>query len=130
MTHRPVILFIGCALLIGATSAPTPPADPKTTKGPQCLNLSQLDHSEVVDDKTILFHMKGGKIWRNDLPFGCPRLGYEKAFSHKTTINQICTVDIITVLNNYGGSGLQEEASCGLGDFTAYIPPPKDKAVK
>ena len=109
----------GAALCVWAA-----PAHASTdAKAPTCLHLSQIDHTEVVDDQTILFHMRGKQIWQNKLPYKCPSLGFEKAFSHKTSTNDYCTVDIITVL--YTGGGLREGASCGLGNFTAYTPPPK-----
>ena len=113
----------------GPQSAPaSASAKPETT---DCIDLIRIDRSEVVDDQTILFHMKGGKVWKNTLPYKCPRLGFEKAFSHKTSINRLCSVDIITVLDT---TARMPGASCGLGKFEAYTPPPKgskaDKAVE
>lgn len=96
-------------------------AKPETT---DCIDLIRIDRSEVVDDQTILFHMKGGKIWKNTLPYKCPRLGFERAFSHKTSINRLCSVDTITVLDT---SARMPGATCGLGTFEAYTPPPKDE---
>ncbi len=93
------------------------------TKNPNCLSLSQVDHTEVLDDQTILFYMHGKKIWKSTLPYKCPSLGYEKSFSHKTSTNDYCSIDIITVI--YSAGGLREGPSCGLGPFTAYTPPPK-----
>ncbi len=107
------------ALLLSGAQAATAADD----KAPNCLQLSQIDHTEVVDDQTILFYMRGKQIWKNTLPYKCPSLGFEKAFSHKTSTNDYCSVDTITVLYNAGG--LREGASCGLGKFTAYTPPPK-----
>ncbi len=97
-------------------------------KNPHCLNLSEVDHTEVLDGQTILFYMHGKKIWKNTLPYKCPSLGYEKAFSHKTSTNNYCSVDIITVI--YSAGGMQEGASCGLGPFTPYTPPPKPDKKK
>lgn len=115
-----------CAATAGNSGAQSAPAaaegsKPETT---DCIDLIRIDRSEVVDDQTILFHMKGGKIWKNTLPYKCPRLGFEKAFSHKTSINRLCSVDIITVLDT---SARMPGASCGLGKFEAYTPPPKEK---
>ena len=92
-----------------------------------CIDLIRIDRSEVVDDQTILFHMKGGKIWRNRLPYKCPQLGFEKAFSHKTSINRLCSIDTITVLNT---TARMPGATCGLGEFEAYTPPAKDGEAK
>lgn len=112
----------------GPQSAPataaTAAARPETT---DCIDLIRIDRSEVVDDQTILFHMKGGKVWKNTLPYKCPRLGFEKAFSHKTSINRLCSIDVITVLDT---SARMPGASCGLGKFEAYTPPKGKKAEK
>src|SRR3546814_19268179 len=58
--------------------------------------------------------MNGSKIYRNTLPNSCPSLGSERKFSYKTSISQLCSGDIITVLHNMGG-GLDRGVSCGLG---------------
>ena len=55
-------------------------------------------------------------------------MGFEKAFSHKSSFNEYCSVDTITVLHT--GGGLRDGATCGLGDFTAYTPPPKPDPSK
>lgn len=97
---------------------------PETT---DCVDLIRIDRSEVLDDQTILFHMKGGKVWKNTLPYKCPRLGFEKAFIHKTSINRLCSVDTITVLDT---TTRMPGPSCGLGKFEAYTPPPKGKKAE
>lgn len=118
-------LLLGASLAQAAEPAPapapaTPPAAPQTV---DCLDLIQIDRTQVLDDQTILFHMKNRKIWKNTLPYKCPQLGFEKAFKYKTSIGRICNVDMITVLHT--GGGIMEGATCGLGKFEAYTPPPK-----
>lgn len=81
-----------------------------------CVTLSQVRSSKVIDDRTIDFKMAGGKVYRNTLPHSCPSLGFEERFSHRTSLNQLCSVDTIRVLQSYG-SGLHEGAGCGLGKF-------------
>jgi hypothetical protein len=81
-----------------------------------CITLSQIRSSKVIDDRTIDFKMTGGKVYRNTLPYSCPSLGFEERFSYRTGLNQLCDVDTIRVLQSYGG-GLQEGAGCGLGKF-------------
>ncbi|MCH8683891.1 DUF6491 family protein [Pedomonas mirosovicensis] len=126
----PLALVGGCAASAGNTgaqsaNAPAAQTAAKQAGGPQtvdCIDLIRIDRTEVLDDQTILFHMKGGKIWRNRLPYKCPQLGFEKAFSHKTTISRLCSIDTITVLNT---TARMPGATCGLGEFEAYTPPPK-----
>lgn len=81
-----------------------------------CITLTQVRSSDVIDDRTIDFKMAGGKVYRNTLPYSCPSLGFEERFSHRTSLNQLCNVDTIRVLQSYG-SGLHEGAGCGLGKF-------------
>lgn len=81
-----------------------------------CVNRSQIRSTNVVDDRTIDFKMVGGKVYRNTLPNRCPGLGFEEAFSYRTSINQLCNVDIIRVLRNFGGR-IDEGTACGLGKF-------------
>jgi len=81
-----------------------------------CVPLSQVRSSRVIDDRTIDFTLAGGKVYRNTLPYSCPSLASEERFSHRTSLNQLCSVDTIRVLQSFGG-GLQEGAGCGLGKF-------------
>lgn len=85
-------------------------------KAVDCIQISTIRSSNVRDDRTIDFETNGGKVYRNTLPNSCPSLGFEKRFSYSTSIPQLCSVDIITVLQS-GGPGLMRGASCGLGKF-------------
>lgn len=93
------------------------PAAEVTGKPVSCINLSQIRSSQVRDDRTIDFMLSGGKVYRNELPYQCGGLGFERAFTYSTSLTQLCNVDIITVLQNFGGR-LNRGASCGLGEFT------------
>jgi hypothetical protein len=79
-----------------------------------CVQLRSIQSTSVHGDSTIDFHMGGGKVYRNTLPNSCPSLGFEERFLYKTSLSQLCSVDIITVLQS---PGLSQGASCGLGKF-------------
>jgi len=79
-----------------------------------CVQTTNIRSTSVHGDQVIDFHMTGGKVYRNTLPMSCPNLGFEERFLYRTTISQLCSVDIITVLQS---PGLQQGASCGLGQF-------------
>lgn len=100
--------------------------DPYVASGKplNCIPLRHIRTSNVRDDRTIDFVVNGRKIYRNTLPQSCPNLGSERRFSYRTTISQLCSVDIITVLWNTG-PGLQPGASCGLGEFQPMEKPAK-----
>ncbi|GGE21345.1 hypothetical protein GCM10011529_29960 [Polymorphobacter glacialis] len=85
-----------------------------------CVNIQNIRQTNVIDDSTIDFVMRGGETLRNRLPNSCPQLGFERAFSYSTSISQLCSVDIITVLQQ--GGGIRRGASCGLGPFTPIAP--------
>jgi hypothetical protein len=87
-----------------------------TPTGPavDCITTSQIRETRVHGDSTIDFIMNGRKVYRNTLPNACPSLGIEERFLYKPSINQLCSVDIITVLQS---PGIRQGASCGLGKF-------------
>ncbi len=83
----------------------------------QCISLIRIDHTDVIDNQNILFYMKGKDIYRNHLPYPCSGLGgINDGFMYRTSLNQLCNVDIITVLDNLG-FGFSPRNSCGLGLF-------------
>jgi len=117
--HLPLLALLG-TLALGAQ------ADAKTDKDAwkaaqpvgkpiSCIPLTQIRESRVRDDQTIDFYMNGGKVYRSVLPNSCPQLGFEKRFAFKTSLSELCSTDIITVLRE--GPGLMRGASCGLGQF-------------
>jgi hypothetical protein len=93
------------------------PAAAVTGPDEACIPVHQFSQTVVRDGRTIDFLSSGRRGWRNVLPSDCPGLATERAFSFSTSLSQLCSTDIIRVLQNYGG-GLQPGASCGLGRFT------------
>ena len=37
----------------------------------QCISLTQLDRTDIIDDRNILFYMRGNEIYLNQLPHRC-----------------------------------------------------------
>ena len=110
------------ALAITAVAAPgmardlqAIPAAVEAGTPESCIPLRQIRETRVHGDRTIDFIMNGRKVYRNTLPYACPGLGFEERFSYETSLSQLCSVDIITVL--YTTPVLQRGASCGLGQF-------------
>jgi hypothetical protein len=60
--------------------------------------------------------MRGGDVYRNDLPNRCPNLEFEQRFMYRVTANRLCDLDVITVIDDVG-FGFMPGASCGLGKF-------------
>ncbi len=79
-----------------------------------CIHLRSIQETRVRNDQVIDFRTSSKKWYRNTLPSSCPSLGFEERFLYKTSLSQLCSADIITVLY---GSPLTRGASCGLGKF-------------
>jgi hypothetical protein len=89
-----------------------------------CVTVTRIRSTKIIDNRTIDFKLAGGKVYRNTLPHNCPGLAMEDRFSYRVSTSQLCSVDIIRVLQNMGGQ-LSEGAGCGLGKFQ-----PVEKAAK
>lgn len=82
----------------------------------RCISLSRISRTEVLNDHNILFYMRGGQIYRNQLPHRCPGLRRQQPFMYRTSLSQLCDLDVVTVLHDHG-FGFTPGASCGLGRF-------------
>ena len=126
---RKLMFIASLALLAGATATARPlkpdqEANIKPAGKPEsCVQLRSIRETRVRDDSTIDFYMNGGKVYRNRLPHRCPQLGFEEKFLYKTSLSQLCNVDIITVLTSPGD--LSRGASCGLGEFQPITGAPR-----
>ena len=138
MRTRFPIIALPC-LMLAAACAPVerdPDADPAADAPPvrvlgeaqSCINRNQIRQSQVRNDRVIDFEMRGGKVYRNILPQSCPRLGMERAFTYNTSIDQLCSPEIIYVIQNFGGVP-QRGAGCGLGKFVPVEYVKKNKAA-
>jgi hypothetical protein len=85
--------------------------------------IPNIQQTRVVDDRTIDFIMRDGRVLRNNLPNSCGGLKVNRSFAYETSQSQLCNVDIITVVVQ--GAGPVRGASCGLGSFTPIELPPK-----
>lgn len=92
----------------------TPPLATPIGKPVNCVQINQIRETRVHGDSVIDFHMTGNRVYRNTLPNSCPSLGFEERFLYQTSLSQLCSVDIITVLYS---TPLSRGASCGLGQF-------------
>lgn len=95
-------------LAVGASSiAPVAAA-------PVCLNPFYIESSHVVDAKTIIFRMKDGTLWRNDLRAPCRGILFH-GYTYKVNYDELC---------DYGQSirVLTTHEVCTLGTFTKVAP--------
>lgn len=124
----------GCASSTKRDTAQTPGTKPaavvETAIGParSCVGLQQIRESRVRSNEVVDFVMIDGATLRNRLPYACPQLGFERSFSYATSLSQLCSTDIITVIVQ--GGGPSRGASCGLGQFTPISPETAKLEVK
>jgi len=124
--------LVPATLVMAASAAPAVAGDKKgeaselvpTGEPVSCIMPHNIRSTRIIDDQTIDFTMTNGTIYRNTLPYRCPSLAIEERFSYKLSTSQLCSVDIITVLHNFGG-GLSQGPSCGLGMFQKMEKPAK-----
>lgn len=114
--HTKLAVLATATALATAGSGGMALAEEHNSDAEHCISLNRIDTSEVIDDQTIVFHMLGNKAYVNRLPHKCPGLDFEEAFMYRTSIGQLCDLDIVTVLVD-AGFGFQSGASCGLGMF-------------
>ena len=103
------------SLVAPATAKTRPDNLVANGKPVDCVQINSIRQTDVRDDRTIDFILNGNKVYRNTLPNSCPSLGFERRFMYKTSLSQLCSVDIIKVL--YNSPDLMRGASCGLGKF-------------
>lgn len=84
-----------------------------------CVRASRIRSTQVVDDRNILFYMRGDRVYRNELPEDCPRLASEGRFLYERRVGQrigrLCSIDSITVIESFGAAPYG--ATCRLGRF-------------
>ncbi len=81
--------------------------------GNVCLRTNDIRNTTVPDDKTILFHMNDGKVWKNELLGRCVGLKYNGFVYEATPPNQICgNLQTIRVI--------QTGSVCMMGAFVRH----------
>lgn len=120
------LALAGCAADAGAPSRQTALSDTaqralqgKVVGEPiSCLSSRDIEDTDGITDRVVLFHLRNGETYRNDLPYACPPLTREStAFVSHTTVTRLCALDTIQLFEPasgfvYGG--------CALGKFVRY----------
>lgn len=81
-----------------------------------CVRISEIEKIDIVDSETLIFRLRRGKVYRNDLPHRCPGLRPNDTLMYRSSVGRLCSVDVVTVLEDWG-FGYAPGASCGLGMF-------------
>ena len=116
---RPISLSFAALLVASACAAVDQhnnEEEPLPEGVENCVNLRSVQRIEIVDEHHILFFMRDGKVYNNHLSRRCPGLRRDDTIMYRTTLNQLCSIDMFTVLDNFGG-GFMPGATCSLGKF-------------
>ena len=105
---------LGVLSAFSILAGPAQSAD--ATKPVNCIPLSRIESTQAIDDQTILFYMRGGDIYVNQLSNRAFGLARNRPFMYKSSTGQLCNHDIITVLEPLG-FGYMQGAWAGLGKF-------------
>ena len=82
----------------------------------RCVNSRTIKRTSVIDDRNIVFYMRGSRIYINVLPRECRGLSHQRRFSYTTVTRSLCNSDSIRILRETG-FGFEEGRSCRLGLF-------------
>ncbi len=109
---------LGLIVLVSVLIAPLAAKAQDSAAGKQvCLDVSRLDHTEILNNHQILFYMRGRKVWINNLTGPCATLTRSDGFIWESRIEKYCdNLETIRVIR----SG----EVCLLGAFTPYEKPP------
>lgn len=105
--------LLGLLLAAAATGAQQ---QERNMEAIHCVRVQSIADIDIVNSRTLIFRMRNGDVYRNDLPHRCPGLRRNDTLMYRTSVGQLCSVDIITVLRDWG-FGFSPGASCGLGMF-------------
>ena len=90
-----------------------------------CIQQARIRGRSARDDRTIDFQMEDGTVLRNRLPYACAGLMRSNRFTYRSSLDRLCSVDAITVIEPSGAAG----GSCGLGVFQPVVLPPRQGAA-
>lgn len=109
-------LVVTAGLVVAPGSAVFAEEEPDDEDGVRCIRLDMVSRTEIIDPRTIVFHMRGRDIYRNRLPGRCPGLRPGESLMYRSTSSQLCKMDSVSVVHTWGG-GLSPGISCRLGTF-------------
>lgn len=88
-----------------------PPGAPR-----RCIDVRRLRRIETIGNHTLLFHMRGGDVWRNRLPRSCPGINRHSRYLYEPRSGRLCSLDVVYELRDEG-FGFRRGAACPLGEF-------------
>ena len=116
--NRPFFTRIAAISLVCLSALPAVHAqEAATDKEPiRCVKIDRIENVDVVDNQNVIFQIGINDYYLNTLPYTCNGLRLNESIMYRTSTNELCDIDVITVLDKIG-PGYQAGPSCGLGKF-------------
>jgi len=87
-------------------------------KAQSCVSQRLLRGNKSYGEGVLVFEGQSNSVvYVNRPPNGCPELRWDRALKTRTTTDQLCSNDVVTVIDPRGGMTF---GSCALGDWTPY----------
>jgi hypothetical protein len=109
-----LLLMTGTMPMLAALGDDEVPGIDRTPQ--DCISTNRIRDTSIVDDRTIVFELRGGTYYTNILDRNCPGLERHKRFMHETSGGRLCDIDTITVLEQWAGR-VTPGFTCQLGQF-------------
>ena len=115
---KQIIIASAAALLVGGGGAKSAAAQEPSTQAKSCVYLSDIDHTKIVDEHTILFYLRNRTILQNSMREPCyglnakPRLAYGSE-----SMKRLCMGNTITLLSDLSLGRVAASNLCRLGMF-------------
>ena len=107
-------LVVAVLFLQSAHTQDGAPEDEPLDRTPKrCLSMGTIDDTLTIDDRTLLFFVRGDRVYRNSLPQICPGLLPNKSIAYRSSggrLAQLCESAMFSVEDMPG-------LSCKLGPF-------------
>lgn len=106
-------------LTLGATATPKDDPFAGRVQGvtQTCIDGPDRSNMRIIDDRTIIYHSVGRRLWRNDLPERCPGLDRDPLLIVEQFGAQLCANDRVRVQDRLSSV---PGPYCRLGKFTAW----------
>lgn len=88
-----------------------------------CISLSNIRSSQIIDRTAIVYDTGGGKLYVNRPRIGADSLDNDDILVTKTYSSQLCSLDTINLIDR--GSRFSH-GFVGLGEFVPYSRPPRN----
>jgi Family of unknown function (DUF6491) len=121
-----LVLFCGVALwsLVAHAAEPSaeeilsgtaPPAD--YSQAVDCIPSAMINRTEPLNDRYIVFHSSGNRLWLVQLKMRCPGMTASSLLSFEKDANRLCEWDSVRTVNDYGMGGVRLGPKCNLPKF-------------